>query len=1018
MKTIAVLGLMFVLLCSGFTGIAAADDSIDITDAVQDAMTALGVTNETPGLCVLTDAGYVKVDGETTQGCIATLRTETGCSIGAGNLLTIHRAVNKPLWFVIFDNTTKDCVYTVYKNRAFNATKVNIDGENATTGDGWNIMKDALGSDAFTIVTIANACGYGAPYDFLKCVEFHNHFCPGVTSGYMLADYLLKEYPLGADEKYVVIACPIWCKDDALQVMLDTTIGKRSIFAKNMPAHDEDAIENAAGIYIVWNGTLGSGTGHVLSFDFDEARNVSDVTEADFNTYPMASRIKMNWGMMPYLNQPETFISTLHTFDVSPYMLNRLELAGVDPYVEIGLVDDPCGINISGALQNAMATLGVARGSPGLCVLTDAGYAMVEGNTTECCIGTIERVTGCAISDGSLLPVHRSVDKPLWFAIFDNETKDCVYAVYKNGAFATTEVNIAEENVTTGDGWNATKKALGADAFTIAGVANAWGYGAPQDFLKCTELHNHLCPGLSSGYLIAGYIRENYPLGAGESYTWIGCPNWCKEDAIQVLLDLTPGKGSMIVKQRSGELFVKEKPLAGILIVWNSTAESGRGVAFQYDWGETCNLSDVSLSDFKPPGGKTNPIFWTTRMKGSFGLLPYLDQPDMFVSLASDEFSVTSEQLDRVKAAGVDPYVELGLADDTNLCAIDISGALQDAMATLGVSRDSSGHCVLTDAGYVMVDGNTTECCIGTIERDTGCSISDGNLLPVHRSVDKPLWFAIFDNETKDCVYTVYKNDAFTTTEINIAEENVTTGDGWNATKKALGADAFTIAGVANAWGYGAPNDFLKCAEFHNHICPGLTSGYMIAEYIRENYPLGAGESYTWIGCPNWCKEDAIQIHLDLTPGKRSLIVKQREILETENPLAGILIIWNGTEKSGRGVSFRYDKGESCNLTGVAIDDFSPPGGKSNPLFWTARLTNGFGLMQYLDQPEIVISTDAEFNVTSDQLDRVKMAGVDPYVELGLAEPTEVRGDFNGDGKVTSADALILLQVAAGKIAL
>ena len=1017
MKTIAILGLIM-LLCSGFTGIAAADDSIDITGAVQGAMTALGVTSETPGLCVLTDAGYVKVNGETTENCIRTIRNETGCSIGAGNLLTIHRSINSPLWFVIFDNTTKDCVYTVYKNRAFNATKVNIDGENATTGDGWNIMKDALGSDAFTIVTIANACGYGAPYDFLKCVEFHNHFCPGVTSGYMLADYLLKEYPLGADEKYVVIACPIWCKDDALQVMLDTTIGKRSIFAKNMPAHDEDAIENAAGIYIVWNGTLGSGTGHVLSFDFDEARNVSDVTEADFNTYPMASRIKMNWGMMPYLNHPETFVSTLHTFDVSPYMLNRLELAGVDPYVEIGLVDDPCGIDISGALQDAMSALGVTRDTPGLCVLTDAGYAMVEGNTTECCIGTIERVTGCAISDGNLLPVHRSVDKPLWFAIFDNETKDCVYAVYKNGAFATTEVNIAEENVTTGDGWNATKKALGADAFTIAGVANAWGYGAPQDFLKCTELHNHLCPGLSSGYLIAGYIRENYPLGAGESYTWIGCPNWCKEDAIQVLLDLTPGKGSMIVKQRSGELFVKEKPLAGILIVWNSTAESGRGVAFQYDWGETCNLSDVSLSDFKPPGGKTNPIFWTTRMKGSFGLLPYLDQPDMFVSLASDEFSVTSEQLDRVKAAGVDPYVELGLADDTNLCAIDISGALQDAMATLGVSRDSSGHCVLTDAGYVMVDGNTTECCIGTIERDTGCSISDGNLLPVHRSVDKPLWFAIFDNETKDCVYTVYKNDAFTTTEINIAEENVTTGDGWNATKKALGADAFTIAGVANAWGYGAPNDFLKCAEFHNHICPGLTSGYMIAEYIRENYPLGAGESYTWIGCPNWCKEDAIQIHLDLTPGKRSLIVKQREILETENPLAGILIIWNGTEKSGRGVSFRYDKGESCNLTGVAIDDFSPPGGKSNPLFWTARLTNGFGLMQYLDQPEIVISTDAEFNVTSDQLDRVKMAGVDPYVELGLAEPTEVRGDFNGDGKVTSADALILLQVAAGKIAL
>ena len=59
-----------------------------------------------------------------------------------------------------------------------------------------------------------------------------------------------------------------------------------------------------------------------------------------------------------------------------------------------------------------------------------------------------------------------------------------------------------------------------------------------------------------------------------------------------------------------------------------------------------------------------------------------------------------------------------------------------------------------------------------------------------------------------------------------------------------------------------------------------------------------------------------------------------------------------------------------------------------------------------------------EFAVTSEQLDRVKEAGVDPYVEFGLEEPTEVRGDFNGDGEVTSADVLMLLQAAVGKITL
>ena len=335
-------------------------------------------------------------------------------------------------------------------------------------------------------------------------------------------------------------------------------------------------------------------------------------------------------------------------------------------FAGIAAADD--SMNTTGAVQDAMGLLNVTKETPGLCVLTDAGYAKVNGETTQGCIETIRKETGCSIGDGNLLPIHRSADKPLWFAIFDNETKDCVYAVYKNGKFTTEKkVNIAEEIVTTSDGWNATKKALGPDAFAIACIANAWGCGAPYDLLKCAELHNHLCPGLTSGYLIAEYIREKYPLGLGESYTWIGCPNWCKEDSIQVLLDLTPGKTSLISKQRSGELFAKEKPLAGILIIWNDTTKSGRGVAFQYDWGEMCNLSDTNLSDFKPPGGKTNPLFWTTRIKGSLGFIPYIDQPGTFVSLASDEFTVTSEQLNRVKEAGVDPYVEFGLEEPTEV---------------------------------------------------------------------------------------------------------------------------------------------------------------------------------------------------------------------------------------------------------------------------------------------------------------------------------------------------------------
>ena len=362
-------------------------------------------------------------------------------------------------------------------------------------------------------------------------------------------------------------------------------------------------------------------------------------------------------------------------------------------------------------------------------------------------------------------------------------------------------------------------------------------------------------------------------------------------------------------------------------------------------------------------------------------------------------------------------FTGIAAADDS----IDITGAVQDAMVALGVTSTTPGLCVLTDAGYVKVDGETTQGCIATLREETGCSIGDGNLLTIHRAVNKPLWFVIFDNATKDCVYTVYKNGAFNATKVNIDGENATTSDGWNAMKAAIGSDAFSIVVIANAWGYGAPNDLLKCADLHNHLCPGLSSGYLIAEYINEEYPLGKDESYTWIGCPNWCKEDAIQILLDLTPGKKSMVVKQRsgELFVKEKPLAGILIIWDSTTDSGRGVAFRYDWGEMCNLSGTNLSDFKPPGGKTNPIFWTTRIKGSLGFIPYINDPEtfVTLASD-EFTVTSGQLARVKEAGVDPYVEFGLEAPAEVRGDFNGDGKVTSADALILLQAAVGKITL
>jgi len=48
-------------------------------------------------------------------------------------------------------------------------------------------------------------------------------------------------------------------------------------------------------------------------------------------------------------------------------------------------------------------------------VLTNAGYAVVNGSTTEGCLDGLTKASGATIGKANLLEVHSSRDKALWF---------------------------------------------------------------------------------------------------------------------------------------------------------------------------------------------------------------------------------------------------------------------------------------------------------------------------------------------------------------------------------------------------------------------------------------------------------------------------------------------------------------------------------------------------------------------------------------------------------------------------
>ena len=95
MKNRSGASLLFVFLLSlSFCGAVSA---ATITDAVSRAMNTLSVTKDAPGLLMVTDAPYVRVDDACALPHLDQAQKLTGCTVGKGNLLFFQRPQTHPL---------------------------------------------------------------------------------------------------------------------------------------------------------------------------------------------------------------------------------------------------------------------------------------------------------------------------------------------------------------------------------------------------------------------------------------------------------------------------------------------------------------------------------------------------------------------------------------------------------------------------------------------------------------------------------------------------------------------------------------------------------------------------------------------------------------------------------------------------------------------------------------------------------------------------------------------------------
>jgi len=299
------------------------------------------------------------------------------------------------------------------------------------------------------------------------------------------------------------------------------------------------------------------------------------------------------------------------------------------------------------AVTKAMQTLSVAKGDPQLLLMTDPPFVRVEGQNALPFLEKAQDLTGCTVGHGNLLFFQRPQSHPLRFMLFHKVSGEAVILSRMEGTWSSQALAMGPAAISQAAFWERTGDyQAGRDLFTLAAVANVWAQDGPYDFLKSAELHNHICPGLTSGYLIAHYIQNHYPLAPGERYTVLASPVWCKEDALQVVLDCTPGKKGLIVKPLSKEQLeaVSVPNPAAILLIWNAKQKTGQGVALSFDFDRIRALS---------PDG-------TPKAATVLAALDHLDDPDRFVQAVAT-FELDEALYNRMIEAGSNPYEVAGL---------------------------------------------------------------------------------------------------------------------------------------------------------------------------------------------------------------------------------------------------------------------------------------------------------------------------------------------------------------------
>lgn len=550
-----------------------------------------------------------------------------------------------------------------------------------------------------------------------------------------------------------------------------------------------------------------------------------------------------------------------------------------------------------------------------LLVVTTAGLTRINNVTTEKALeGIINGAKGyITYGKGNILTLSAVRSDPTNFAFFVRNGNSLTMAFYKNGLTTPIYYGNAGPELSNEE-WKTLQRLLGKeDAYSYISIANSWASGIPKDVLTQATYHGHVCTGLISGQAMIQTLLKYYP-PRGESglplentaYYVVSVPGGSDDDAFTWTMDITPGKRAYI-----GIDTMVNKTITGF-IRWNKTSDTGILIIMSYN-------EEKLKSEFKSISGLNPDSSATADLKYQNWLISQLkNNPTSLVTILYEFEGLTKDNLVYLmgeeigkgnvtkSAHGLDMnyILSLGLKtakreiqnttkeikltkEQLKQIGIDASNMAISYFKSIGINveKDYSNLFVLTSAGYVRVNGTSSEMVYDGIKEVLGSTLSRKTLLPVHTALWKDLLFDFFwvdANNNKNTASYSLKYDPDTGSLI--VTGNTTKNSNYILQKVLI---------------YDPPYDALIAWLFHNHVCGGSSPGYLISDYIFNELPLGEDESYIYITTNDNCKDDVISRLLGVSPGMENYYNLRYDNSVTNKSNVGIVVKWNKATQTG-----------------------------------------------------------------------------------------------------------------------